>query len=267
MVNVECSDRTAKYIKAELNECSPISRQEEETLFKIYTSTNDPVIRRSIQTRILKANYRFVYRLASEYHKMTGLGVDEFFSEGKLGMIEALSKYNPGRGIKFISFAIWEIRRHMELYVSNSDLVRIPVLTRKKAVNLKRSGMSADYGSHAYMALSALQSPDSLDTPVGETGDECISDLIPADENYLAIRRDNNMKDVVALEMRRLLNSDEKNIINGSFNLSGCEGELSGVKDYAALSKARIREIKASALAKLRKSGPLLELDDSGSEG
>lgn len=267
MVNVECSERTAKHIKTELNECPPISRQEEETLFAIYASTKDPAVRRGIQTKILKSNYRFVYRLASEYNKMTGLGVDDLFSEGKLGMIEALSKYNPGRGIKFISFAIWEIRRHMELYVSNSDLVRIPVLTRKKAIGIKRTGRSAEYGSHVYMAMSALQQPDSLDTPVGEAEDERISDLIPADNDYLTIQRDNNMNDVVALEMRRLLNPDERNVINGTFSLSGCDGELSKVKDYSAISKTRIREIKAAALAKLRHSGPLLELDDSGKEG
>ncbi len=78
--------------------------------------------------RLIEANLRFVISVAKSYHKRGSiLSLEDLINEGNLGMVEAADKFDSSYGFKFISFAIWHIRRRIiEAVSSKSRTVRIP---------------------------------------------------------------------------------------------------------------------------------------------
>lgn len=77
---------------------------------------------------IIKANLRFVVSVAKSYHRNNSfITLEDLINEGNLGMIEATEKFDPSHGFKFISFAVWHIRRRIrECITKNSKHIRTP---------------------------------------------------------------------------------------------------------------------------------------------
>jgi RNA polymerase primary sigma factor len=77
---------------------------------------------------IIKANLRFVVSVAKSYHRNDSfITLEDLINEGNLGMIEATEKFDPSHGFKFISFAVWHIRRRIrECITKNSKHIRTP---------------------------------------------------------------------------------------------------------------------------------------------
>lgn len=78
------------------------------------------------KSKLIKANLRFVVSVAKSYYsKKTPL--EDLISEGNQGLVEAIEKFDPSTGFKFISYAVWHIRKNIMSYLSkNSSTVRIP---------------------------------------------------------------------------------------------------------------------------------------------
>ena len=78
--------------------------------------------------RIIKANLKFVISVAKAYHRNNSfLSLEDLINEGNYGMIEAAEKFDPSHGFKFISFAVWHIRRRIrECITKNSRHIKIP---------------------------------------------------------------------------------------------------------------------------------------------
>ena len=78
------------------------------------------------KSKLIKANLRFVVSVAKSYYsKKTPL--EDLISEGNQGLVEAIEKFDPSTGFKFISYAVWHIRKNIMAYLSkNSSTVRIP---------------------------------------------------------------------------------------------------------------------------------------------
>lgn len=95
---------------------------EEETAIGKLAATGDT----KAQKKLVEANLRFVLSVAKMYSKDPIL-VEDLIQAGNMGLVEAASKFNPTMGFKFISFAVWHIRKEMITYLSqNSRTVRIP---------------------------------------------------------------------------------------------------------------------------------------------
>jgi len=76
---------------------------------------------------LVKSNLRFVLSVAKMYSR-DEVVIDELIQAGNIGLLEAAEKFDPSRGFKFISFAVWYIRKEMiEHLANNSRLVRLPV--------------------------------------------------------------------------------------------------------------------------------------------
>ena len=78
--------------------------------------------------RLIKANLKFVISVAKAYHRNNSfLSLEDLINEGNYGMIEAAEKFDPSHGFKFISFAVWHIRRRIrECITKNSRHIKIP---------------------------------------------------------------------------------------------------------------------------------------------
>jgi len=93
------------------------------------------------QTRLVQRNEKFVYFYAMKYKKFCShLTLEDLVAEGNIALIKAARRFDPSRGVKFITYAGWYIRHHMQRTMANTDsTIRIPVGRRegkRKNVNL-----------------------------------------------------------------------------------------------------------------------------------
>lgn len=85
--------------------------------------------------QILKSNLRFVVSVAKSYVSANSL-LEDLISEGNKGLIEAIDNFDPSNGFKFISYAVWHIRKNILLYINNySRVIRIPTNVNQEMRN------------------------------------------------------------------------------------------------------------------------------------
>ena len=97
--------------------------QDEEVELAIKIKKGDEVARQ----KLITANLRFVISVAKQFQHQ-GLELMDLINEGNLGLITAASKYDETRGFKFVSFAVWYIRQHINNAVSSqARVVRLPL--------------------------------------------------------------------------------------------------------------------------------------------
>ena len=102
MANAYANDftTTVKTYYNDLKKCKPISRQRESEL--ILRAKNGDL---KAQNTILEANLRFVFNVAAKY-KGNGVPLSDIISEGNLGLIKAIEKFDPSKNVKFISYDV-----------------------------------------------------------------------------------------------------------------------------------------------------------------
>ena len=86
----------------------PLSKEEEQAAFAAYRAGDI-----SQRDRIIRANIRYAFSVAAEYEKRSVDHLEELFQEGCTGLVEAFERYEEARGLKFISYATWWIRRRI----------------------------------------------------------------------------------------------------------------------------------------------------------
>ena len=75
---------------------------------------------------LVRANLRFVVSVAKQYEGH-GLALNDLINEGNIGLLRAVKRYDPSRGFKFISFAVWWIRQHIMVAISEqARMIRLP---------------------------------------------------------------------------------------------------------------------------------------------
>lgn len=105
----------------DLRHSVPMSREEEHRCALAYVKTKDP----ALAERLIVANMRMVVALAHHYCRADD-DLGDFVQEGNRGLLQAVDKYDPSRGIKFCSYAVWWIRAYMlKLTMTNWRLVKV----------------------------------------------------------------------------------------------------------------------------------------------
>jgi len=108
-------------IRFDLARCVPMSREEEHRCALAYVKTKDP----ALAERLVMANMRMVVALAHQYCRVQD-DLRDIVQEGNRGLLLALEKYDPTRGIKFCTYAVWWIRAYMWNFTMNNwGLVKI----------------------------------------------------------------------------------------------------------------------------------------------
>lgn len=114
------TDPVSKYL-SEIRKYPLLSREEEEMWAKKYHDTKDPKAAEVLVT----SNLRFVVKIAAEYSKF-GAKMIDLIQEGNVGLMHAVREYNPYKGVKLISYAVWWIRGYIQDYLMKQySLVRI----------------------------------------------------------------------------------------------------------------------------------------------
>lgn len=265
---VIANDPGVKELIAEVAGYEIIGQRAETVCFKVYHTSDDEGMREAAKLKIIKSNLRLVLKFAMDYHNVTGLPVVDFYTEGKLGLMESFYKYDYRTGVKFASFAIWEIRRHMSMVVQGRDLIHVPVRQRKRVLAAMRDGVPMDELNYGAEAKSAILGPESLEKPVGKDGEnsaflmhEVIPDeSIESNPEKSAILED--MKAGLELEMTRTLTPVENSLLRA---LYGIDGNGSSFEEEAAntgTSKDWVRRLKNQAMEKMRDNRRLNVLRD-----
>lgn len=214
--------------------------------------------------KLVTANLRFVISIAKEYQNQ-GLPLADLINEGNLGLIKAAQKFNPERGFRFISYAVWWIKQSIiQSLNDNARTVRLPVNVTNNIAKLKReiSIFEQEHGrkpTDGDMDLTLLNQPTctSLNETINEDGDE-IMDIIA--DNFFDKPDESFEKPKDMLKNRlesilSVLSTRERQIIELYFGLNGTPLTLEEIGEDYGLTKERIRQIKEKALRKLRNNG------------
>jgi RNA polymerase primary sigma factor len=217
------------------------------------------------------ANLRFVISVAKKFQHQ-GLSLEDLISEGNLGLIRAAHKFEAERGFKFITCALWWVRQAIvESITMNGKAIRLPLSRIKdmakvrKAINsfnaresrdpvfseiVKETGLSE---SKVVMSMKAVNIMSSMDEPLGEEdftlGDTISDDTFKTDDSGVSEKIDavNRILDT--------LTGKEKMIIQLTFGVGAEEKTIEEISEAIGLGKERVRQIRESALRKLR-GGP-----------
>ena len=151
-------------------------------------------------TCLVRANLRFVVSVAKQYQSK-GLGLIDIINEGNVGLIKAAQRFDPTRGFKFISYAVWWIRQSILQAISEkSRLVRLPsnqegliskikkyrnafMQKHQREPNANEISVALDIEEDKVtIALDTSVRPVSMDAPVSENDDTAIIDLITTND-------------------------------------------------------------------------------------
>lgn len=216
--------------------------------------------------RLVEANLRFVISVAKQYQNC-GLDLMDLINEGNIGLMKAALKFDPTRGFKFISYAVWWIRQQIIQALSEQvRTIRLPlnqVMVINKIARARSSFLQdnerepTDAELAEMLDISPWKLSDaevstlSLDYPIGED-DQSLKDIIP--DNNLpgtdSALEGESLRKELALAMM-VLNTRERDVLELAFGL-GCQPlSLDEIGMKMDLTRERVRQLKMKALHKL----------------
>jgi RNA polymerase sigma-32 factor len=251
-----------------------LDAEQEKQLARKYHKTGD----RAIAQKLVTSNLRFVVKVASEY-RTYGLRPADLIQEGNMGLMKAVEKFDPRRGIRLISYAVWWIRAYIQNHILRSwSLVKIGTtqvqrrlffsLARAKREIERLDGPDGSQDRIEELARQLRAKPQeisemeqrmagrdqSLDTPVEDDGPPRM-DMVPgteqpADERVAEAQTSRLLVDRVAESMARL-DSRERYIIERRV-LDEHPVTFKDLGEHFGVSRERARQLELRAKEKLR---------------
>ncbi len=248
---------------------TPLLTAEEEVALARRIHKGDAAAR----DHMIRANLRLVVRIARDYENF-GLPLLDLISEGNIGLVKAVERFDPDKGGKLSTYAAWWIRQALKrALASHGKTIRLPmhmvdrIAAMRRVINslvdeLRREPTNEEIALVMDLPVrkivhlrSVATRAASLDAPVGEEGDATFGDLIGDDSHpdpFHALRMKN-----AAPEMELLLEKlepREAEIIRLRFGMGG-ENELTleEVGDMYGLTRERVRQLQHLAIMKLRR--------------
>jgi RNA polymerase primary sigma factor len=228
---------------------------------------------------MIKANLRLVVKIARDYEGI-GLPLLDLISEGNIGLMKAVERFDPKKGGKLSTYGSWWIKQSIKRALANqSKTIRLPVHLVDKISRMRRMAMKLqeEFGREptdeelaaelsttasrvAQMRTASIR-PASLDAPIGDDDSNNFSEMV---EDERAVNPYDELEDktVVTMlqDMVKHLDEREATILRYRFGLDGgSEKTLEEVGVKFGVTRERVRQIQNLALRKLRKMIERLE--------
>jgi RNA polymerase sigma-32 factor len=248
-----------------------LSREEENRLAILYRDKNDD---RAAQT-LVTSNLRFVIKVALGYRNY-GVRIMDLIQEGNIGLMKAVERFDPDKGYRLISYAIWWIKAYIQNYIIRSwSLVKMGTTQAQRKLFYRVSDLpeAVDVDDHfdnvAKLAqkihvsegdvmdmASRLKAHDlSLDDTIGDRSRESFADTLedetPGQEALLASYQETRLMQVWAQEALDTLTYREKYIVEHRV-LADEPETLKELGKHFGVTRERARQIERAALEKLR---------------
>ena len=265
MPSVTARTQTVDDYLRDLGKLEMITPEEETELAVRIQAGDDAAFKRMVE-----ANLRFVVSVAKQYQNR-GLDLLDLVNEGNIGLMKAALKFDPTRGFKFVSYAVWWIRQQILQALSEQGrLIRLPLnqvgilnkIGRARMEFLQeneREPTNEELAELVDITPSKLSDSIlndnrslSLDFPMGEDQTESLIDILPdtsapsADKELENESLRNDIEMVMAV-----LNEREREVLKLSFGI-GCQAQsLEEIGENMDLTRERVRQLKMKAIHKL----------------
>ena len=251
---------------AEISQYEPLSPDKEVEL-AVQIAKGD----QNAMKELVEANLRFVVSVAKKYQG-NGLSLSDIINEGNLGLIKAAKRFDPSRGFKFISYAVWWIRQAiLQALAEQGRLIRLPLNRVGTITKITKAAekLEAEMGrppkveeiSHqldikteeVFNALQYSRRHSSLDAPFAEGEDSSLINVIEDQEERDPDNTvmDTSMKEEIASALSTLTER-ERSVIEMYFGINRDRSfTLNEIGEQFSLTRERVRQIKEKAIRRL----------------
>jgi RNA polymerase primary sigma factor len=251
---------------AEISQYEPLSPDREVEL-AVQIAKGD----QNAMKELVEANLRFVVSVAKKYQG-NGLSLSDIINEGNLGLIKAAKRFDPSRGFKFISYAVWWIRQAiLQALAEQGRLIRLPLNRVGTITKITKAAekLEAEMGrppkveeiSHqldikteeVFNALQYSRRHSSLDAPFAEGEDSSLINVIEDQEERDPDNTvmDTSMKEEIASALSTLTER-ERSVIEMYFGINRDRSfTLNEIGEQFSLTRERVRQIKEKAIRRL----------------
>ncbi len=252
----------------------PLLTQEEEFKLAVKYRKYDDI---EAAQKLITSNLRFVVKIAFEY-KSYGVKIQDLIQEGNIGLMMAVKKFNPYKGYRFISYAIWWIRAYMQNFIIKTwSLVKIGTTQAQKKLFYKigkvRKALEADGENekrYEHLARDLDVAKEDIMEMEQRMSSRDLSLDAPFDEGkeltHLELLREESLNQEEAIAQEEEKKIREREIQNAMKRLNDKEAyviksrimaeeplTLQQIGDHLKLSRERVRQIESEALKKLKK--------------
>lgn len=260
------SDASINLYFKDVSKLPMISPEEEIELAKKIQNGN-----KSAESKLIKANLRFVISIAKQYQNK-GLDLVDLIQEGNLGLIEGARRYNPDRGIKFISYAVWWIRQSILKAISDQcRTVRVPMgqIVNMGKISKVSEKFEQEHGRNPStieledlvnldskkigLSFSSTYKSISLESPFSDDENGNLLDIIP-NINAMDCDEGLNKEDLIKI-MNKIISKlppRDSDVIRLTYGIGIQQMTIDEIANRFGVGCERIRQIQHNAIKRLR---------------
>lgn len=248
---------------------TPLLKLEEEVALAARIRKGD----RAARNHMIQANLRLVVKIAMDYRDF-GVPLVDLISEGNIGLVKAVDRYDPAKGGKLSTYAAWWIRQSIQRALAQARTIRMPLHAIARVSQIRRTSaaladtlgrdptdeelaaeLSMPVNKVAHLRGVAVR-PASLDAPLADEADSAsLGEIVPDEaagspsELFRAKALSSDLENVVSS-----LDAREAEIIRLRFGLDGgSERTLEEIGRKFDVTRERIRQLEQMALIKIRR--------------
>jgi RNA polymerase primary sigma factor len=271
---VVTSDSLQAYLR-QINAIPLLSREEEVEL-----ATRTRAGDQAALEHLIVSNLRYVVSVARRYVGY-GLALPDLINEGNIGLIQAAQRFDPARGVKFITYAVWWIRQAiMHAVADQGGVIALPIRQLEKLrralersrrytqqigvePNSEELAAELDWPVNEVETVLQLYRHFSLDAPIGEEGETSFLDILPSttspsgEEAYLNATLTDEIQDLLGqLPVR------EQQVLRLRFGMDDEPKSLEEIGGMFGITRERVRQIEKQAKDRLRQKAKMRNLQD-----